>query len=442
MRFRSRIAAMKMLAALALLAVAAPASARLTPEERRVADAVTADSAYGVALLERLVDQNSGTLNLAGVRAVGDMVRAELEPLGFEVRWVDMSATGRAGHLVATHRGNGRGKRILLIGHLDTVFEPSSPFQHFSRDGDRATGPGVGDCKGGDVVAIAALRAMQRAGTLRDADIMLVFTGDEERPGAPIATARRDLVEAGRWADVALEFENVASESGRDYATVARRSSTSWTLTAHGRTGHSSGVCGDQLGCGAIYEIARILDSFRRELAEPNLTYNVGVIAGGTPAAIDAAGFAATASGKTNIVAETAIARGDIRTLSAEQEARVRAHMQAIVAEHLPLTTAELVFAEDGYPPMAPTAGNRALLAQLNGVNRDLGLPEMPEYDPARRGAADSSFVAADADTLAGMGAAGGGSHAEGEWITLSRLPRQAMRAAILMTRLSREARE
>lgn len=432
---------MKMLAALAFLAAAAPATAQLSPQERRIAAAVTQDADRNVALLERLVNRNSGTLNLDGVRAVGEMVRAELEPLGFEVRWVDMSATGRAGHLVATHRGNGRGRRILLIGHLDTVFEPSSPFQRFTRDGDRATGPGVGDCKGGDVVAIAALRAMQQAGTLDDADIMVVMTGDEERPGAPIATARRDLIEAGRWADVALEFENLAREDGRDYGTVARRSSTSWTLTAHGRTGHSSGVCGPGLGCGAIYEIARILDSFRRELPEPNLTYNVGVIAGGTPASIDDAGFAVTASGKTNIVAETAIARGDIRTLSAGQEARVRAHMQAIVARHLPLTDAELVFAGDGYPPMAPTAGNRALLARLNAVNRDLGLPEMPEYDPARRGAADSSFVAADADTLAGMGAAGGASHAEGEWIALSSLPRQATRAAILMTRLSREAR-
>ena len=433
---------MKMLAALAFLTLATPASAQLTTQERSIAQAVIRDAERNVALLQRLVNRNSGTLNLDGVRAVGEMVRAELEPLGFDVRWVDMSATGRAGHLVATHRGNGRGKRILLIGHLDTVFEPSSPFQRFTRDGDRATGPGVGDCKGGDVVAIAALRAMQQAGTLDDADIMVVFTGDEERPGAPIATARRDLIEAGRWADVALEFENVASEGGRDYGTVARRSSASWTLTAHGRTGHSSGVCGPGLGCGAIYEIARILDAFRRELPEPNLTYNVGVIAGGTPASIDAAGFAVTASGKTNIVAETAIARGDIRTLSAEQDARVRARMQEIVARHLPLTNAELVFAADGYPPMAPTAGNRALLAGLNAVNRDLGLPEMPEYDPARRGAADSSFVAADADTLAGMGVAGGGSHAEGEWISLSSLPRQATRAAILMTRLSREPRQ
>ena len=430
---------MRILPVLLLLLLAAPAWGRLAPEERRMAETVAREGGRTIALLERLVNRNSGTLNLDGVRAVGEMMRAELEPLGFDVRWVDMRETGRAGHIVATHEGPGR--NVLLIGHLDTVFEPDSPFQAFARQGDRATGPGVGDDKGGLAVIVAALRAMHAAGTLRAANVTIVLTGDEERPGAPIAVARRDLLAAGRAADYALEFENLAVEDGRDFGTVARRSATSWTLTARGRTGHSSGVCGAELGCGAIYELARILDAFRRALPEPNLTYNVGVVAGGTPAALDADGFRATASGKTNIVAETAIARGDIRTLSAEQERRVRARMQAIVGRHLPRTEAELAFAEDGYPPMAPTPGNRAILARLNQVNRDLGLAEMAEYDPARRGAADSSFVAADVDTLAGLGAGGGGAHAEGEWIDLATLSRQASRAAILITRLTRERR-
>jgi glutamate carboxypeptidase len=430
---------MRYLLPLLLVIFAFPAEARLSREERAMAAAVAREADRTVALLERLVNRNSGTLNLEGVAAVGGMIRAELEPLGFEVRWIDMRATGRAGHLVATHSGPGR--NILLIGHLDTVFEPDSPFQTFTRTGNRATGPGIGDDKGGLVVIVAALRAMQAAGTLRGANITIVLTGDEERTGSPIATARRDLIEAGRVADYALEFENLATDNGREFGSVARRSSTNWTLTARGRTGHSSGVCGAGLGCGAIYELARILDTFRRELPEPNLTYNVGVMAGGTPAAVDADGFRATASGKTNIVAETAIARGDLRALSPEQDARARARMQAIVAQHLPNTSAELVFGEDGYPPMAPTEGNRALLGRLNQVNRDLGLPEMPEYDPARRGAADSAFVAADVDTLAGLGAGGGGAHAEGEWVDLDTLPRQATRAAILINRLTREPR-
>jgi glutamate carboxypeptidase len=432
---------MKWLALLLFALLAAPAAAQLSAGEQRMIQTVDREQDRTIAFLERLVNQNSGTLNLAGVEAVGRMVRAELEPLGFEVRWVPMKETGRAGHLIATHKGSGLGKRMLLIGHLDTVFEPDSPFQRFERQGNRATGPGIGDDKGGIAVIIAALRAMHADGKLEDADIVVALTGDEERPGTPIGVARRDLVEAGRWADVALDFENLVTDQGRDYATVARRSSTSWTLTTRGKTGHSSGVFGEELGYGAIYELTRILDAFRRELTEPNLTYNVGVIAGGTPASIDDQGFRATASGKTNIVAETAIARGDIRSLTAEQDARVRARMQAIAAQHLPHTGATLTFAEDGYPPMAPTAGNRALLGRLNEVNRDLGLAAMTEWDPGRRGAADISFVADDVDGLAGLGAAGGLAHAPGEYVELDSLARQAKRAAILMTRLAAERR-
>ena len=402
--------------------------------------AVDRETDRHVALLERLVNQNSGTLNLPGVKAVADMLRPEFEALGMEASWVDMAATGRAGHFIARHRNRTRGasRHILLIGHLDTVFEPDNPFQRWRREGDRAIGPGVGDDKGGVVVILAALRALHQAALLNRIDVTVVLTGDEERPGTPIEAARRDLIAAGREADYALEFENLAREDEQEFGTVARRSSSSWTLTTRGRTGHSSGIFNASLGYGAIYEMARILDAFRRELPEPNLTYNVGLVAGGTPASLDANGERVSAVGKTNIVADSAVARGDLRTLSPEQDRRVREQMQAIVARRLPHSSAELVFAEGGYPPMPPTPGNRRLLERLNEVNRSLGLPGMPEYDPARRGAADSAFVAADVDTLGGLGMAGGGAHAEGEWVDLTSLPRQAKRAALLIHRLSR----
>jgi glutamate carboxypeptidase len=409
---------------------------------QRLRDAIEADQPHAVALLERLVNQNSGSLNIPGVTAVGELVRAELEPLGFEVQWIDMRTTGRAGHLVATHRGNGRGKRLLMIGHLDTVFEPDSPFQRFVRDGDSdtATGPGIGDDKGGVVIIIAALRALHAAGSLRDADIKVVLTGDEESAGAPLDAARADLVAAGKWADVALEYEGMIVDGGRDFATVARRGVVDWELTTTGVTGHASGVFGEALGHGANYELVRILDAFRRELPEPNLTFNVGLMVGGTPAVLDPGGARGTAAGKPNIIAERAIAIGDLRALTPEQEARARARMQAIVAQHLPKTGATLVF-EDSYPPMAPTKGNRALLTLLNQVNAELGLPAMGEWDPARRGAADSSFVAADADVLAGLGAAGTGSHAEGERVDLTSIPHQALRSAALIERLAQTPR-
>lgn len=428
-------------ALLAAATLAVPAEARLSASEQRIVQTVEQEQQRSIDLLEKLVNQNSGSLNLAGVEAVGRMMRAELEPLGFEVRWIPMAEAQRAGHIVATHKGNGKGKRLLLIGHLDTVFEPDSPFQRFVRKGDKAEGPGAGDDKGGMVVMVSALRAMKAAGTLKDADIEIVLTGDEEDSGNPLEIARRDLIAAGKRADVALDFEGLSQENGLDMGSIARRSSNSWEVKTSGKTGHSSGIFSASSGYGAIYELARILDAFRTELPEQNLTFNVGLIAGGATAETDAGGIRATTTGKTNIIPAIAIARGDFRTLSEEQAERVRARMTAIVARHLPGTGAEITFGTDSYPAMAPTQGNRALLDRLNAVNRDLGLPEMAALDPLKRGAGDISFVAQDVDGLVGLGAASDGDHAPGETVDLVSIDRQAKRAAILMSRLSREPR-
>ncbi len=423
------------------LALAAPARAELSKAEAAMAATVAAEQERSIALLEKLVNQNSGSLNLAGVEKVGAMMRAELEPLGFEVVWKPMRETARAGHLIAVHEGDPGTKRLLLIAHLDTVFEPDSPFQTFTRTGDKAKGPGVGDDKGGMVVIVAALRAMQAAGTLDDANIEIHMTGDEEDTGDPLAIARADLIAAGKRADVALDFEGLVRDAGADMSSVARRSSESWTVTATGKTGHSSGIFTPAAGDGAIYELARIIHGFRTKLPEPGLTFNVGLIAGGQQAALDEGKIRATASGKTNIIAAIAIARGDLRTLSAEQAARVKAKMEAIVAEHRPGTDATLAFDPGGYPAMSATDGNRALLAELNRVNRDLGLPEMAALDPIKRGAADVSFVAPDVDALAGLGPYSTGDHGPEETVDLPSIERQATRAAILMSRLAAEKR-
>ena len=428
------------LAALAL--VASPASAQLSGAETRMVQTVDSEQARTLAMLEKWVNQNSGSLNVEGVTKVGKMLREELEPLGFKVQWIDMRATGRAGHIIATHQGNGRGKRLLLIGHLDTVFEPDSPFQRWELRGNEGVGPGSGDDKGGMAVMIASLRAMHKAGTLKNADIEIVLTGDEEDNGNPIETARRDLVAAGKRADVALDFEGLAQDGGADLGSIARRSSGAWTLTVTARAGHSSGIFSAGAGNGAIYELARIVDTFRRELPEDKLTFNVGLIGGGATAKLDEGRIRLEATGKTNIIPATAVARGDLRALSREQIDRVKARMQAIVSE-APLAgaTAKLEFDPDEYPPMAPTEGNRAILAKLNQVNRDMGLEPMAELDPAMRGAGDISFVAQDVDGLIGLGPAADGEHAPGERVYIDSIWRQAKRAAILMTRLSREKR-
>jgi glutamate carboxypeptidase len=403
--------------------------------------AVDAEQPRTLSMLEKWVNQNSGSLNIAGVTAVGQMLRSELEPLGFKVEWIDMKSAGRAGHIVARHVGNRNGKRLLLIGHLDTVFEPDSPFQRWTVDGDKARGPGAGDDKGGMAVMIAALRAMQAAGTLRQANITVFLTGDEEDAGSPLSISRRDLIAEGKKADAALDFEGLAVVGGKDMGSIARRSAGSWTVTVTGKSAHSSGVGRAGTGYGAIYELARIIDQFRRELPEDKLTFNVGLIGGGQSADLDAGKIRLTASGKTNIVAATAVARGDLRAISQDQIDRVRTKMRAIVAQPLDGAKAEISFDEKGYPPMPPTEGNRALLARLNTVNRDLGLPQMGELDPLERGAGDISFVAADVDGLVGLGPASSGDHTPNEALELPTVAKQAKRAAILMSRLAKERR-
>lgn len=424
--------------AVCALAFTGPASAAgLSGAERRMVATVDASQDVQLGLLEQLVAINSGTMNFAGVQAVSQRLEPEFRALGFEVRWSPMAEAGRAGHLIATHTGSGKGRRMLLIGHLDTVFEPDSPFKGYVRSGNTVTGPGVNDMKGGIVIMLGALQAMKAAGTLKDADITVVLTGDEERMGRPTEIARRDLVEAARRSDLALDFEGLATENGADMGSIARRSSSTWTLRVKAKPGHSSGIFSDTAGYGAIFELSRILEAFREDLREPNATYSVGLVLGGANADLNATATGGKASGKSNIIAAEALAIGDLRTLSNAQTERLKAKMASIVQISLPGARASLEFTE-GYPAMPPTEGSRRLLAQLNGVNRDLGYPEMAELDPLKRGAGDIAFVSGIVDGLVGLGAGGEGAHAPGETMDIPAMRRQTRRAALLMSRLAR----
>jgi len=404
-----------------------------SPTERRILAAVDARADQGVTLLQRIVDINSGTMNFQGVRAVGDVLRVELESLGFRTEWVDGEPFARAGHLVA--RRDGEGPRLLLIGHLDTVFERDSPFQRFERTGQRATGPGVVDMKGGDVVIVQALKALADAGVLDGMSIQIVMTGDEESSGDPLALSKAALVEAAEWADVAIAFEN--GDSDPRTAVVARRGSTGWTLRVTGTPAHSSQLFQPEVGSGAIYEAARILSAFHQRLAgEPLLTFNPGVMVAGTDVAYDDAQSRGTAFGKSNVVAALAVATGDLRTISDGQLETARARMSFAARQSLPGTSATLTF-DDGYPPMAPTDGNRRLLALFDQVSRALGYGPVGAVDPRNAGAADVSFTASLVDmAIDGLGPGGGSDHTVDEWIDLPTLALQTKRAAVLLHRL------
>jgi glutamate carboxypeptidase len=405
----------------------------LSEKEAAITRAVDSESPTALAILEKLVNINSGTFNPDGVREVGNVLEREFQSLGFETKWVLMDAVKRAPSLVAERNGN-HGKRVLLIGHLDTVFELTSPFQKFVRSGDTATGPGTADMKGGIVVLLFALKALTAASALDGANITVFLTGDEESAGEPIEISRKGLIEAGKSSDAILSFEPAISEQGKTYATTARRGGTFWELQVQSKSGHSSQIFSPAMGDGAIFELSRILNLFHDKLREPNMTYSAGLVLGGSNIKRDPSGDASV-SGKVNIVPGEALATGDLRVLTPEQLARVKEKMHSIVAQNLPGTTAEIRFV-DKYPSMPPTPGNAALLARLNEVNRALGAPEMEAIDPMQRGGGDASFVAPFASTLDGLGAFGAGFHAPGESVDLARLPLQSKRAALLIYRL------
>jgi glutamate carboxypeptidase len=418
------------------LILSSGAAAQTSQVEQQMAVFVDQNSAEAIAFLEQVVNINSGSLNFEGVRAVGDVLRTEFDELGFTTQWIDGSGFGRAGHLVATR--DGTGPRLLLIGHLDTVFEKDSPFQAYRETGDSmAAGPGVVDMKGGDVIILYALKALAQAGVLYDLSITVVMTGDEERSGRPLSLARKALIDAAEAADIAIGFEN--GDSDPRTAVISRRSSSSWQLTVTGRPAHSSQIFRESVGAGSIYETSRILDGFYRELAEEQyLTFNPGLILGGTDVDYDASQARGTAFGKNNVVAERTVVSGDIRALSPEQLERAKAKMRTVAEHHLPHTTSELTF-RDSYPPLAPTPGNKRLLATFDRVSRDLGFGPVAAVDPRSAGAADISFTAGYVEmAMDGLGPGGGDDHTVDEFIDLRTLSLQTKRAALLLYRLGK----
>ncbi len=421
------------LISIALIACFAPSanSQKLSPEEQRIVNYIDAHKDEAIAFLERVVNIESATQNTAGVKQVGQAFKTEFESIGLTARWLDMPAEmNRGGHLLAENtNANARGKRILLLGHIDTVLQG----EHWRREGDKAFGNGTSDMKGGDVVLLYALKALADAGALKDIRVIVMLTGDEEAAGRPVEISRGDMVSAAKRSDLALSFEGAR---GTD-ATVGRRGSSSWTLEVTGNTGHSSQIFKERMGAGAILEASRILDKFYEEFhASKTVTFNPSLIIGGTEATLT--GSSGTATGKTNVVPARVIVRGDLRFANEAEKEAARTRMRAIVAANLPKTSAKITF-EDGIPAMAPTEGNYAILNLLSQVSQDLGFGKVGTVDPADRGAGDIAYVSNLIPGLDGLGADGAGAHAPGESVELASMSALTKRAAILIYRLTRQ---
>ena len=425
------------------------AATTLSKEEQKVMDYIDANMPRAIALLKESVDINSGTLNIEGVKKVGAIFAREFEKANFKTKWIPMpDSLRRAGHLVASIGFNNasekatsktktnKGKKLFLIGHLDTVFEPDMPANPFTMINDStATGQGVTDMKGGDVVMIIAIQALQAQGLLKDANIIAYLTGDEEHAGYPREVSRGDFIETAKQTEIALAFEGA---NGLNSVATARRGASGWLLNVKAKTGHSSGVFTAGAGYGAIYEAARIVNEFRVQLStEKYLTFNPGVFIGGSEMNYDETKATGTAIGKTNIISPAVTVTGDLRFLTEEQKINARKKMQAIVDNSLAGTKATIEF-QDGIPSMAPTDGNNKVLEVISAVTQAMGVGPTTAGDPGSRGAGDISYIAAYVDCIDGLGSSGRGAHAPGETINLKELPNLIKRAALTIYRLSK----
>jgi glutamate carboxypeptidase len=414
----------------------------LTKEEQNILAYIDANLPRAIALLKESVNINSGTLNIEGVKKVGALFAKEFEAAGLQTHWVSMpESIKRAGHLVAMTpaamtTNKPKGKKLFLIGHLDTVFEPDMPENPFTMLNDStATGQGANDMKGGDVVMIMALQALNAQGLLKDAAITAYLTGDEEHAGYPREVSRGDFIETAKQSDIALAFEGA---NGLNSVATARRGASGWQLNVTAKTGHSSGVFTNGAGYGAIYEAARIVNEFRTQLSkEKYLTFNPGVFIGGSDMQYDEAKATGNAIGKTNIIAPNAVVTGDLRFLTEQQKVDARKTMQKIVDQSLTGTKATIHFV-DGIPSMAPTAGNEKVMEEISGITTSMGMGATIAGDPGSRGAGDISYVAQYMDCIDGLGASGKGAHAPGETINLKEFPFLIKRAALTMYRLTR----
>ncbi|MFT5941533.1 MAG: glutamate carboxypeptidase, partial [Sediminicola sp.] len=371
---------------------------KLSKTEKKIIKSIETNNTEAIGFLEKVVNINSGTLNAKGVQEVGMVFKDAFDQINFKTNWIEMpQEMNRGGHLFAETSGS-KGKKLLLIGHLDTVFEEDSPFQTFEMVNDSiAHAPGGNDMKGGDVILLYALKALHDNGLLNNSQIIVAFTGDEESTGKPLDVSRKDLIEAAKRSDIALNFE---TSTGFNYATVARRGSSGWKVEVTGKRAHSSGIFSENTGAGAIFEMSRILNEFYNEVkGEEFLTFNPGTLLGGTFVTYDDMTSKGTTFGKTNVVAQSAIVNGGLRFISEEQKENAREKMRTIVANNLPQTSAIVSF-EDSYPAMGPTPGNQRLLEELSQVSVDLGYGKVLGYDPGKRGAADVSFVAEFVDCL------------------------------------------
>jgi glutamate carboxypeptidase len=368
-----------------------------------------------VSALRAMVNIDSGTFNRAGVNRIADLCEARFRERGWDVeRFGDVRGAGPAlgDTVVGTLRGAG-GARVLMVGHMDTVFDDGTASERpFSVRGDRAYGPGVSDMKGGLLSGFFAADVLREAGFDAIEHITYVCNPDEEI-GSPSSSEMIRRLAAGHDAALILE-------SGRASGAIvsSRKGTTDYVIRIHGRAAHA-GVEPDE-GRSAVIEAAHkaieIADIHGRW---PGVTCNVGVLRGGT---------------RSNVVAEDAVLEVDVRAPELATLEEARRAIEAVCARPATDGVTISVRAEGSHQPMEKTAASRRLVEAAVAVADELGFALS---DAATGGASDGNTTsAAGCPTLDGLGPVGGGAHGRDEWLDLeSVVPRIALLAGVI-TRL------
>ena len=391
-----------LLTMLAAPVVAAPDAKLLT--------AATAARADQLKLLETIVNIDSGTGDVEGGTKVGAILIEQLKALGATIETVPAEAPGLPDNIVATVTGTGK-TRILMIGHLDTVFEPGTVAKwKYSVEGDRARGPGVGDEKGGVVEGIYALKLLKQLGFKNFAKITLLIESSEER-GSPGTRALIQKLVAAH--DVELNLE---PGDAPDKITVWRKGSTVMTIDVAGKASHA-GVA-PQDGRNAAVELIHQLsdyDSFPH--TGDGLTVNLTMMEAGK---------------RNNIIPDHAKATFSVRdrvpAQSEEVFARLQKNAQSVVVPGTTVVAERLA----AFPPLAINPATDALAARAKAIYAGLGR----QLGTGGNGGASQSALAAAAGlpALDGLGPVGGNFHSDGEYIDLTTVtPRLYLLTALIM---------
>jgi glutamate carboxypeptidase len=361
-----------------------------------------------VADLERLVNIDCGSYTPSGVDQVGRWVAAFMERLGARVE-SRRDPDGKLGStVVGTFDGRAGGPRILLIGHMDTVFDEGTvAARPFRIDGNIATGPGVTDMKAG---LLAGLYAVQAIGPLPFERLTFIANPDEEI-ASPTSTPH--IRAAAAEADVALVLE-----CGRANGNIvsARKGMADMQVTVHGRAAHAG--IEPEKGRHAILEAARIVRDVQA-LNErwPGVTFNVGTIRGGT---------------RPNVVPDLCVIEVEARSVTGAGLDTAIAAMREVAARTEVEGTSVSLEVETSWRPMEKTERSARLAELAKDVGRRLGI----EFDDQLTGGASDANTTSGmgVPTLDGLGPVGGNDHAPGEYLEIdSIVPRTAMLAGLLL---------